>query len=316
MKNAKYSKHIKNNNNDEKTIITATYKVEKSDTLLSFLLKKIKNSRNNIKMLLSNHQVLVNGTVETKFDFPLAKDDEIKITKKPFIANNKDNHDKTEKIHLPKIEIIYEDADFIAINKPAGLLSVESDKSHTQTAYNLVLTYLQNKDKALRPYIVHRIDKETSGVLLFAKNIKIHSMLKLNWTEYVKKREYYAVIEGNLDKKSGTIKSYLKQNKNNLMYSSLSNDGDLAITNFEVIKENKNYSLIRVLIDTGRKNQIRVHFKELSHPIIGDDKYGSGKTSPIKRLGLHASTLEFVHPITKNNIVIKTSYPNVFNSLF
>ena len=178
-----------------------------------------------------------------------------------------------------------------------------------------VMQYLQNRSANSRCYQLHRIDKETSGVLVFAKNIKIHSMLKLKWNDYVKTREYHAVVEGKLEEKEGTIESYLLENQNNLVYSTKNPNGQKAITHYKVIKENPQYSLLKVLIDTGRKNQIRVHMQELGHPIIGDDKYGHEK-NPIKRLGLHASKLEIINPTTKEVITITSPVPGVFKGLF
>ncbi len=300
-------------NKEEKIEITAIYKVNRSDELLTFLLAKCNTSRNNVKMLLSNHQVLVNGSVVTQYNLMLAKDDEVKISKKPILTNQKSNAPKPKRKFF-SIDIIYEDSDFIAIDKPQGLLSVESDKER-ECAFNYVLEYLQAKNKALRPFILHRIDKETSGVLVFAKNVKIHSMLRLNWNDYVKTREYHAVIEGVLENKEDTITSYLMENSNNLVYSTQNPSGQKAITNYKVIKQNQEFSLLRVNILTGRKNQIRVHMHDLSHPIVGDDKYGHTK-NPLKRLGLHASKLEFVHPITNELIEIKAKVPNIFHGLF
>lgn len=300
-------------NKEEKIEITAIYKVNRSDELLTFLLAKCNTSRNNVKMLLSNHQVLVNGSVVTQYNLMLAKDDEVKISKKPILTNQKSNSPKPKRKFF-SIDIIYEDSDFIAIDKPQGLLSVESDKER-ECAFNYVLEYLQAKNKALRPFILHRIDKETSGVLVFAKNVKIHSMLRLNWNDYVKTREYHAVIEGVLENKEDTITSYLMENSNNLVYSTQNPSGQKAITNYKVIKQNQEFSLLRVNILTGRKNQIRVHMQDLSHPIVGDDKYGHTK-NPLKRLGLHASKLEFVHPITNELIEIRAKVPNIFYGLF
>jgi 23S rRNA pseudouridine1911/1915/1917 synthase len=212
------------------------------------------------------------------------------------------------------LDIIYEDEDFLAINKPFGLLSVESDKE-TDCAYGRVLAYMQEKDKTARPFILHRIDKETSGVLIFAKNVKIHSMLKLHWNEQVQTREYYAVVEGVLEEKSGTVTTYLKENQNNVVYVTKDPSGQKAITHYEVVKENAEFSLVRVRIDTGRKNQIRVHMQHLGHAIVGDDKYGHEK-NPLGRLGLHASKLEFIQPATKELITISASVPSSFRDVF
>lgn len=296
---------------EKKMEITAIYKVQRSEELLSFLLAKCKTSRNNVKSLLSNHQVLVNGSIVSQFNLMLAKDDEIKITKHP---NNVSSTSKKERKRNFSIPIIYEDDDFIAIDKPSGLLSVENDKEK-ESAFTYVLEYLQKKNKTLRPFILHRIDKETSGVLVFAKNVKIHSFLKLHWNEYIKIRQYHAVVEGNMEKKEDTIVSYLKENQNNIVYSTLDPSGQKAITHYKVLKKNNEFSLLEVEIDTGRKNQIRVHMKDLGHSIVGDEKYGFSK-NPLKRLGLHASKLEFFHPFSKKIITIEAKTPRIFYGLF
>ena len=301
------------NDKTPKMEYTFQFKVNRSSELLEFLLQKMNTSRNNVKTLLTNRQVLVNGAVVTQYNFMLAKDDEVKISKRPVQATQ-NNHQQRQQRHFT-INIVYEDDEFIAIDKPQGLLSVESDKESEQTAFNYVFNYLQSKNKLQRPYVLHRIDKETSGVLVFAKDVRIHSMLKLRWNELVKTREYYAVVEGKLDTKEDTITSYLKENQNNLMYSSKDPSGEYAITNYKVVKENPFYSLLRVNIDTGRKNQIRVHMQDLGHPIVGDDKYGHTK-NPLKRLGLHASKLIFTHPITNEEVIITAPVPNIFRGLF
>ena len=305
-------------------VYTAVYKVQRSDTLLEFLLRKCNTSRNNVKALLVRKQVLVNGSVVTQYDFPLAKDDEIKLSKKP--VKDGEVNKPTERKKAPRtrvtLKVIYEDEDFIAIDKPAGLLSVESDKE-TECAYGYLLQAMQETEKNARPFVLHRIDKETSGVLVFAKNIKIHSMLRMHWNELVQTREYFAVAEGILDEKTGTITSYLKENINNIVYSTNDPTGQKAVTHYEVVKENPQglYSLLKVKIDSGRKNQIRVHLKDMDHPIIGDDKYGKKQDgtfvkNPIERLGLHASGLEFIHPVTREVIAINASLPPLFRTLF
>lgn len=291
---------------ENKVIITKSYHVKTPTPLLEFLFAHITNdSKNNIKHLLSNHQVLVDGVVTTQFNFMLAKDDMVQI------AKNSVSKDKDLKI---KLDIIYEDDKLIAINKPAGLLSIESDNDTTNTAYRLVMDYVRKKNKMARVYIVHRIDKETSGVLLFSKDEKLRDNLQHKWQDIVKKREYIAICEGNFQQKSGTIKGYLKNNANNLMYVTNDKSGQFAITHYKVIKENKNYSYVDVLIDTGRKNQIRVHLGSLGHKIVGDKKY-QAKTDPIKRLGLHAYVLEFINPETNKIISLKAKIPSSFNTI-
>lgn len=307
---------------NNRTPYLSTHKVQRSDELLEFLLKKLNTSRNNIKALLSRRQVLVNGCVVTQYNFALAKDDEVRIAresvkdadveKKQPVKTEK--RSKAESLPLPKVTILYEDDDLIAVDKPVGLLSVESDKEK-ECAYAQVLRYLQEKDKSLRPFILHRIDKETSGVLLFAKNIKLHSMLRMNWNELVQTREYFALCEGAFEKKEDTVISYLRENANNLMYSTQDPSGQRAVTRYKVEKEGNGYSLLRVEIDTGRKNQIRVHMQLLGHPIVGDDKYGHTK-NPLGRLGLHASCLSIIHPVTKELLTFRSSVPASFRKFF
>lgn len=299
-------------------VYTATYKVNRSDELLEFLLRKCNTSRNNVKALLVRKQVLVNGRVVTQYNYLLAKDDEVKLARKP-VKDGEVQPVKKERNFIerkPRVVLkgIYEDEDFVAIDKPVGLLSVESDKER-ECAYGYLADEMQKRDKNARPFVLHRIDKETSGVLVFAKNPKIHSMLKLHWNEQVQTREYFAVAEGVFEEKSGTITSYLKENVNRLVYSTADPSGQKAITHYEVVKENEKYSLLRVRIDTGRKNQIRVHLKELGHSVVGDDKYGCTQ-NPLGRLGLHASKLEFIHPVSKEVIKINAPVPACFWALF
>lgn len=295
--------------------VTKQYKVNRSSELLTFLLDK-GISRNNAKSLLTKHQVLVNGNVVSQYNLMLVKDDEVKLTKRSvkdaFIVKNVKSN-VVEKVKLP-FDIVYQDEDFVAINKPAGLLSVESDVE-SQSAYAYMLKYFQSMDKTKRPFILHRIDKETSGILVFAKNPIVHSMLKMHWNEDVKLREYIALCEGEMEQDNGTYVSYLKQNSLNMMYSSLDKVGQKAITHYQVMRKNKDYSLLKIQIDTGRKNQIRVHMHDIHHPIVGDDKYGHTK-NPLDRLGLHASKLEFIHPKTKKLISISAPYPACFDKVF
>ena len=302
-------------------VYTAVYKVNRSDELLEFLLRKCNTSRNNVKSLLVRKQVLVNGKVVTQYNYVLAKDDEVKLARKPVkdgvVAAPTTAKNAAKKPIAPRprvsLKIIHEDEDFLVVDKPAGLLSVENEKEH-ECAYSYAVDYLSKKDKNARPFVLHRIDKETSGVLMFAKNVKIHSMLKMHWAEQVQTREYFAVVEGVPENKSGTIMSYLKENANNLVYSTNDPSGQKAITHYEIVSDNGDYALLKVKIDTGRKNQIRVHMKSIGHAVVGDEKYGSEK-NPLERLGLHASKLEFIHPVTKELLTFTSPLPPSFRAL-
>ena len=282
--------------------------VKQQCELLEFLLMTFKDqSRNSVKSLLGSHRVSIDGAPVTQFNFKLYPGDTVIISSNPIRKKTRSN--------LP---IIFEDNELIVINKPSKLLSVPSDNEKGSTAFRMVNDYLQQKDKHNRAFIVHRLDEDTSGVLMFAKNDKMARALTDcdNWNNLVKKRGYYAIVEGTLDKKEGTIRSYLKKNSQNMMYSSKKKgDGQLAITNYKIIEENGQYSLADVDIKTGRKNQIRVHFGDLGHFIIGDDKYGE-PSNPIKRLGLHAYELDIIHPFNNKLLKFKAPMPKEFLSLF
>ena len=282
------------------------FKVKKECELLEFLLETFSNqSRNSVKSLLSSHRVSVDGAPTSQFNFKLYPEDTVIISNAPIRRKTRSN--------LP---IIYEDDEIIVINKPSGLLSIASDNEKNSTAYRMLSDYVQQKDKHNRIFVVHRLDEDTSGVLMVAKNVKIQQALQEHWNDIVKKRGYYAIVEGVMEKKSDTIKSYLKKNSQNLMYSSKKvGDGQLAITHYKVIKNNDKYSLLDVNIDTGRKNQIRVHLGERGHHIIGDDKYGE-PANPIKRLGLHAYELDLIHPFTGNLMKFTSPRPKEFQALF
>ncbi len=278
------------------------FKVHESAELLSFLISKYPHlSRNAVKSLLSNHQVAVDGAPISQYNFKLVKDDVV-IVSKNRIA-------KRERKDLP---IIYEDKELIVINKPSGLLSVASDNEKGRTAYRLVTDYIRQFDKHERIYVVHRLDEDTSGVLCFAKNEKIRDLLQKNWAEIVTKRGYYAIVEGVMEKEQDRFVDYLKENSLNLMYvSKTKSDAKKCITNYVLIKSNKNYSLLDIDIETGRKNQIRVQLGHRGHYVIGDDKYGE-PSNPLNRLGLHSYCLSFIHPITKKTMKFVAPMPKEF----
>lgn len=211
-----------------------------------------------------------------------------------------------------KLDIIYQDKSIIVINKEAGLLTVASDTGGYNTLFNKVLIYEKQKHKRNKIFIVHRLDKDTSGVIVFAKSINVKNILQDNWDDYAKTRNYIAIVSGIPKEKEKTITSWLKETSTYLTYSSnRENDGKLAITKYKIIKTNKNNSVLEIKILTGRKNQIRVHLSDIGHPILGDKKYGS-EVNPLKRLALHANKLELIHPITKELMIFETKAPNEF----
>ena len=275
--------------------------------LLEFLLANISGcSRNNIKSMLKYKQILVDGTPTTQYNYQLKTGNIVTVDKA------KSSREKKE----DTLKIIYEDDDIIAIDKPSGLLTVATDKEHEVTAYRLVTDYVRKKKQRNRVFVLHRLDRDTSGVLLFTKTEDLKLALQNNWSKLVSTRGYIAIVEGKLKEKNGRIKSWLKQTKTLIMYSSdKPSDGLEAITNYKVVKEGTNYSLIEVNLETGRKNQIRVHMKDLGHSIAGDSKYGA-KTNPVKRLALHANKLELTHPFSQKFMSFKCETPTNFMALF
>ncbi len=207
-----------------------------------------------------------------------------------------------------ELDIIYEDEDLIAIDKPAGLLSISNSKEKNRTAFRLVSDYIKKDDKRARLFVVHRLDQGTSGVLLFAKNEKMKDNLQKKWNQIVLKREYIAVVEGKMDA-SGSIDTYLTMNHFQIVHSTSDHEsGWRAITHYKRLKYANNYSLLQVDIDTGRRNQIRVHMSENGHPVTGDKKYGA-KKNPINRLALHASKLHLTDPRTDQVLKLESETP-------
>ena len=250
--------------------------------LIDFLKNNILKSKNNIKSFISNECCYVNDIVVVKANYLLKKGDRLVVILRQI-------RDKQYGL----INIIYEDDYFIAINKPSGLLSVSDIKGNV-SAYDIVKRYVG------RLYVLHRLDRDTSGILLFCRDKGIACRMQNEWNDIVVKRGYLAIV--NKISGSGTIKSYLYEDKNlNVRSCNDSRRGKLAITHYSVIKSSKNYSLLQVFIDTGRKNQIRVHMNLIGTSVLGDRKYGGSRA---KRLYLHSNILEFVHPISGLNVCI------------
>lgn len=260
------------------------FSIDKDCLLIDFLKYNIEKSKNNIKSFISNGCCYVNDLVITKANYLLKKDDRLVVILKQIRDKN-----------YGLINIIYEDNYFIGINKPNGLLSVSDIKGNV-SAYDIVKKYVGGK-----LFVLHRLDRDTSGILLFCRDKGIVEKMQDNWNEVVLKRGYMAIV--NKISGSGTIKSYLYEDKNfNVKSCNDSKKGKLAITHYSVVKSSKNYSLLQVFIDTGRKNQIRVHMNLIGTSILGDKKYGGNKA---KRLYLHSNILEFVHPVSGKNVCIK-----------
>ncbi len=294
---------MKEKNTQSKAV---TFSVTSPDALLSFLRANIKGqSRNSVKSILGRGNVSVNGTVRTKFDFPLKPGDNVTIAP-PTAA---DVHNRQP------LEIFYEDADLIVAFKPEGLLSIATDNQRENTAYRLLTDYVKQQHKDNRIFIVHRLDRDTSGLLLFAKNQHIKEALQSRWNELVLSRNYIAVVEGRVTQQQATLRSYLKETTTHVVYSAPKEKGGLlAVTNYQVVSQNDRYTLLSLQLETGRKNQIRVQLSDLGHPVAGDKKYGA-QTDPLRRLCLHAQTLTFVNPLDGHEHSFTAPTPKSFSTI-
>ncbi|MBQ8055802.1 MAG: RluA family pseudouridine synthase [Paludibacteraceae bacterium] len=274
------------------------------DWLFLFLNDK---SKQTVKSILRSGQVHVNGRIVTQFNYALKVGDKVEIE---MVRQEK-------KSPHPMMEIVYEDADIVVINKKSGLCTIAVPNApQIENAYHIVDQYVKiaGGPKA-RIFIVHRLDRDTSGLLMFAKTSRAQNILRHHWDEMVLDRLYVAVLEGKMQKMSGVVKSYLMENPNTFkVYSTKNPAGKFAITHYRILQQNEQYALAELDLETGRKNQIRVHMSDIGHPIAGDEKYG-GKTDPIERMCLHAFKLKFTHPITRKIIDLETPIPVEFKNL-
>jgi 23S rRNA pseudouridine1911/1915/1917 synthase len=274
--------------------------------LMAFLIAHLPHkNRNNIKSLLGNKQVLVNGKVYTQFNHPLRAGQIVTVA-----ANR-----VPQTTQYRGLTILYEDPSIIVINKQAGLLSMATNKERDRTAYGILSDYLKKESPKNKIFIIHRLDRETSGVMMFAKSEKVQQLMQESWNATTKERTYVALVEGVPEPPKGTVTSFLRESKALIVYSSQNPDnGQLSITNYRVLKANHGFALLELELETGRKNQIRVHMQDIGHPVVGDTKYGA-KADPIGRLGLHAEVLAFEHPITGEALRFEAPVPKTFLNL-
>ena len=269
------------------------FQVESPSTLLPFLREKLAGKpAGKVKSILEHGLVSVDGKATTKYNAPLKPGQTVTIG--AYVPEPPAN--ALAASHPP---ILYEDRELLVIDKPAGLLTISTgSKEPEDTAYRQMTAYVRRKNPENRIFVVHRLDRDTSGVVVFAKDPVIKEALQEKWDELVTYRGYYAIAEGKMEEPAGRLTSWLKETRTHIVYSSWkAGDGKPAVTNYEMIRQNPDYSFLRVWLETGRKNQIRVQLSELGHPVTGDKKYGA-KRDPLKRLGLHAWKLELTHPFT------------------
>ena len=299
-------------------------------------------SRTGVKNMLSKGQVLVNGESRTAFDQPLFKGDKLTVLPKGISIARATRSDAREEVEKAGVKILFEDEYYLVVDKPSGMLSVSTSRGSAaksghreKTLYALLNAYvkvnarMQRKEDLLsgvtpdrstaKVWIVHRIDKGTSGVLVFAKSERAKDILQSKWKNLVLERKYVAFLEGRLEKPQGAVQSWLVENPKSLKMNSFQEevkDGQLAITHYTSLGQFHRgrfpYTQVEFSLETGRKNQIRVHASDLGHPIAGDDKYGA-QTDPIRRLALHAASLVFRHPFTNRTVRVLSPLPEAFN---
>lgn len=273
--------------------------VKTNDTLYNYLRNNLDGkSKNNIKSLLKRELISVNNKIVTKYDY--------KLTVKDIITISNGYHTKED-----TLKIIYEDNNIIVVDKPTKILTISNKKEKENTLYRKVSDYLKKEKQKV--FVIHRLDFDTSGVIMFAKNQRVQTLYQTNWNNIAKRREYIAIVEG-ITPPRGHIESYLKESKTLEVYSSKNKDGLFSITDYETIKHNKKYSMVRVLISTGRRNQIRCHMSDINHPILGDFRYRS-KNNPLGRLTLHAHSLVIEDPITHQELSFTSNIPEEFNNI-
>ena len=283
--------------------VIETYQPQNETTLLAFLIESMpERKRTTVKEYLKHNQVAVNNVPVTQFDRALTPRDVVKV-----------NLTREFRIfYHRRVQLVYEDDDIIVINKGYGLLSMGTDRIKDGTAYSIVRDYIKWHDPRSKLFIVHRLDRDTSGLMMFAKNEEAKETMQHNWNNMVLNRKYLAVVEGRVEQEEGTIQSYLAETSQFEVYSTQNpEEGQLAVTRYRTLQIRNGYSLLEVELDTGPKNQIPVHKKHMGHHIAGDRKYGA-KSSPIHRLALHAQTLRFVHPITRKEMNFTTPIPASF----
>lgn len=298
---------MRNTNNTYKTqggdnlVIT----VKENAPLLEYLINNVSESRSKLKATLQGRGIAVNGRMVTQFDYQLKAGDKIIISR----------HKKQNQFKSRYVKIVYEDRWLVVVEKNIGILSMAAGHSSLNVKSVLDDYFLKSRQKC-RAHVVHRLDRDTSGLMVYAKDIETEQILERNWHQIVYDRRYVAVVSGEMEQDNGTIANWLKDNKAYITYSSpTDNGGKYAVTHFQVLNRTTEHSLVEYKLETGRKNQIRVHSADMGHPVCGDVKYGNGD-DPLHRLCLHAYMLCFTHPVTGEPMEFSTPIPTAFRSLF
>lgn len=281
------------------------FTVKQESELLPFLFGVMADkSRTTVKSFLTHRQVAVNGCVTTQHNTPLSPGDVVDVSREK----------GKEALRHPMLRIVYEDDHIIVIDKREGLLSIGTDKEQRKSAFYILSDYVKRQDPHNMLFVIHRLDRETSGLMMFARDQKVQETIQRGWRELVRDRRYVAVVEGTPPEAQGSISSYLTEDKNLKMWAAVKGDGPLAVTHYAVMKSGRAYSLVDVKLETGKKNQIRAHFEYVKAPIAGDKKY-SATTNPLGRVCLHAYKLHITHPVTSEPLDFSTRIPKAFEDV-
>ncbi|MDR2653609.1 MAG: RluA family pseudouridine synthase [Prevotellaceae bacterium] len=284
-------------------------KVKHDAELQDYIMEATGKSRTAVKSLFAHKQVFVDGKNISQYNFEVRTNQTITINSIGKANNKLENS-------LNNLKIVFEDDDIIVVEKPSGMLSIATENDNGMTAYSLLRNYVKTKSSENKIFIVHRLDKGTSGLMMFAKNEQAKRILQSHWDNFIRQRKYVAVVCGRMKNEKDTIISYLKENAAMQMFVSKSaEDAQRAVLSYRVLKSNNNFSLVEIELETGRKNQIRVQMQDIGRSVAGDKKYG-GKSSPIGRLALHAQTLEFIHPMSREKMRFITKIPKKFMIVF
>jgi len=304
-------------------------RVTEPSLLLAFLFAQLPDEgRNSIKSLLSHHQISVDGEVVTRFNHLLASGERVVIARgrstergpetvasAPGSSSRDAERGTGTRESLVGLRILFEDAHLIVIDKEAGLLSIATGKERQRTAYSILWDHVRRENANGRVFVVHRLDRESSGVMVYAKSAEAKRGLQDAWREAVEKRSYAVVVEGAVTKQNGTVISWLKEDRSLIMRSSpVDNGGQRAVSHYRVVKRSAGHTLLAVELETGRKNQIRAHMQAIGHSVVGDAKYGASG-NPLGRLALHAHLLSFRHPVTGKPMSFESPIPPAFSRL-
>ena len=296
---------IMTDNNKERKNDYLVFDISKEQPLLEFLLENIKSeSRTKIKATLRGRGIKVDGKTITQFDYLL----------KPGMTVSVSKHKRDDQILKSRyVKIVYEDRFIVVVEKNIGILSMPAGHS-TLNVKSVLDNYFHKSRQRCTAHVVHRLDRDTSGLMIYAKDIETEQVLEHNWHDIVFDRRYVSIVMGDMEKDQGTVKSWLTDRKLYVSSCDYDDGGKLSITHFKTIKRANGYSLVELNLETGRKNQIRVHMQTLGHPVVGDQRYGC-EIDPIGRLALHAFKLCFYHPVTGEVMQFETPYPAPFKTL-